>query len=209
MRMISCTWLYWAATVRDCAGLYCTCVFCKVQCHCIFYGPGIRYSDIFSVPCISSEYSDIFWHISAVDTVTYFGGNHGSRVWKSLKLKKVYFLHTRTSWDKYMFNGIPELKILDTSELVRLRRKIFWAKYTLCTVTLIKQNSLILRPEIIIKEFGRVIYILDPLPLEFSYLGEQSSFILILLTRGEIRFQSRKPDFLSSQCLQEGPKWLW
>lgn len=75
-------------------------------------------------------------------------------------------------------------------------------------MTLIKQNSLILRPEIIIKEFGRVIYILDPLPLEFSYLGEQSSFILILLSRGEIRFQSGKPDFLSSQCLQEGPKWL-
>ena len=27
-----------------------------------------------------------------VDTVAYFGGNHGFRVWKSLKLKKVYFL---------------------------------------------------------------------------------------------------------------------
>ena len=39
-----------------------------------------------------------------VDTVTYFGGNHGPRVWKSLKLEKVYFLCTRTSWDKYMFN---------------------------------------------------------------------------------------------------------
>ena len=39
-----------------------------------------------------------------VDTVAYFGGNHGSRVWKSLKLKKVYFPQTRTSWDKYMFN---------------------------------------------------------------------------------------------------------
>ena len=39
-----------------------------------------------------------------VDTVAYFGGNHGSRVCKSLKLKKVYFPHTRTSWDKYMFN---------------------------------------------------------------------------------------------------------
>ena len=141
-----------------------------------------------------------------VDTGAYLGGYHGFRVWKC---KKMYFLHTRTSWDKYMFNGIPKLKILDTSELVRLRRKIYWAKYTLCTVTLIKQNSLILRPEIIIKEFGRVIYILDPLPLEFSYLGEQSSFILILLLRGEIRFQSGKPDFLSSQCLQEGPKWLW
>ena len=80
------------------------CVLCKVRCHCIFYGPGIRYSGIFCVPCISSGYSDIFWHISVVDTVAYFGGNHGSRVWKSLKLKKVYFPHTRTSWDKYMFN---------------------------------------------------------------------------------------------------------
>ena len=46
-----------------------------------------------------------------VDTVAYFGGNHGSRVWKSLKLKKVYFPRTRTSWDKYMFNRIVFLKI--------------------------------------------------------------------------------------------------
>ena len=35
------------------------CVVCKVQCHCIFYGPGIRYSDIFCVPCICSVYSGI------------------------------------------------------------------------------------------------------------------------------------------------------
>ena len=86
------------------------CAFCKVRCHCIFYGPGIRYSGIFCVPCISSGYSDIFWHISVVDTVAYFGGNHGSRVWKSLKLKKVYFPRTRTSWDKYMFNRIVFFK---------------------------------------------------------------------------------------------------
>ena len=26
------------------------CVLCKVRCHCIFSGPGIRYSDIFCVP---------------------------------------------------------------------------------------------------------------------------------------------------------------
>ena len=25
-------------------------------------------------------------------------------------VKQMYFLHTRTSWDKYMFNGIPKLK---------------------------------------------------------------------------------------------------
>ena len=43
-------------------------------------------------------------HVLVVDTVTYFGGNHRPRVWKSLKLKKVFFLRTRTSWDKYMFN---------------------------------------------------------------------------------------------------------
>ena len=47
---------------------------------------------------------------SIVDTVTYFGGNHGSRVWKSLKLKKVYFPRTWTSWDKYMFNRIVFFK---------------------------------------------------------------------------------------------------
>ena len=86
------------------------CVLCAVRCHCIFSGPGIKYSDIFCVPGISCGYSDIFWHILVVDTVTYFGGNHGSRVWKSLKLKKVYFPRTRTSWDKYMFNRIVFFK---------------------------------------------------------------------------------------------------
>ena len=82
------------------------CVLCKVRCHCIFYGPGIRYSDIFCVPGI--RYSVIIklpcallqtGHLETVhapvadtvtyfagldapvvDTVTYFGGNHGSRV---------------------------------------------------------------------------------------------------------------------------------
>ena len=28
------------------------CAVCKVRCHCIFYGPGIRYSDIFGAPGI-------------------------------------------------------------------------------------------------------------------------------------------------------------
>ena len=67
------------------------CVLCKVRCHCIFSGPGIRYSDIFCVPGI--RYSVIIKlpghletvHAPVADTVTYFGGNHGSRVWKSLK----------------------------------------------------------------------------------------------------------------------------
>ena len=82
------------------------CVLCKVRCHCIFSGPGIRYSDIFCVPGI--RYSVIIklpcallqtGHLETVhapvadtvtyfagldapvvDTVTYFGGNHGSRV---------------------------------------------------------------------------------------------------------------------------------
>ena len=44
----------------------------------------------------------------AEDTGTYFRGNHGSKVSKSQKCeKKMYFPHTRTSWDKYMFNGMP------------------------------------------------------------------------------------------------------
>merc|ERR1719229_1165814 len=100
------------------------CAVCKVRCHCIFYGPGIRYSDIFGAPGI--RYSVIIklpcallqtGHLETVhapvadtvayfadldapvvDTVTYFGGNHKYRVWKSLKLKKVYFPRTRTSW---------------------------------------------------------------------------------------------------------------
>ena len=96
--------------VKRCGLCTAQCAFCKVRYHGIFYGPGIRYSGIFCVPCISSGYSDIFWHISVVDTVAYFGGNHGSRVWKSLKLKKVYFPRTRTSWDKYMFNRIVFFK---------------------------------------------------------------------------------------------------
>ena len=82
------------------------CVLCKVRCHCIFYGPGIRYSDIFGAPGI--RYSVIIklpcallqtGHLETVhapvadtvtyfagldapvvDTVTYFGGNHRSRV---------------------------------------------------------------------------------------------------------------------------------
>ena len=111
------------------------CVVCKVRCHCILYGPGIRYSDIFGAPGI--RYSVIikscallqtghletvhapvadtvayFGDLDApvVDTVTYFGGNHRSRVRKSLKLKKVYFPHIPTSWDKYMFNRIVFFK---------------------------------------------------------------------------------------------------
>ena len=81
------------------------CAVCKVRCHCIFYGPGIRYSDIIGAPGIG--YSVIIkscallqtGHLETVhapvadtvayfadldapvvDTVTYFGGNHRSRV---------------------------------------------------------------------------------------------------------------------------------
>ena len=112
------------------------CVVCKIRCHCIFNGPGIRYSDIFGAPGI--RYSVIIklpcallqtGHLETVhapvadrvayfadldalvvDRVTYFVGNHSSRVWKSLKLKKVFFPPTRTSWEKYMFNRIVFLK---------------------------------------------------------------------------------------------------
>ena len=41
------------------------------------------------------------------DTGTYFRGNHVSRVSKSQKCEQMYFPHTRTSWDKHMFNGMP------------------------------------------------------------------------------------------------------
>ena len=82
------------------------CAVCKVRCHCIFYGAGIRYSDIFGVPGIRysviiklpcallqtghletvhapvAETVTYFAGLDApvVDTVTYFGGNHRSRV---------------------------------------------------------------------------------------------------------------------------------
>ena len=123
---------------QSCSSFHCTaqCAVCKVRCHCIFYGPGIRYSDIFGAPGI--RYSVIIklpcallltGHLETVhapvadtvayfadldapvvDTVIYFGGNHGSRIWKSQKLKKVYFPRIRTSWDKYMFNRIVFFK---------------------------------------------------------------------------------------------------
>ena len=82
------------------------CVLCKVRSHCIFSGPGIRYSDIFCVPGIRysviiklpcallqtghletvhapvaetvTYFADL--DVPVVDTVTYFGGNHGHRV---------------------------------------------------------------------------------------------------------------------------------
>ena len=60
------------------------CAVCKVRCHCIFYGPGIRYSDIFGAPGI--RYSVIIKlpcallqtghletvHAPVADTVAYF-----------------------------------------------------------------------------------------------------------------------------------------
>ena len=93
-------------TCDHCVKFTAQCAFCKVRCHCIFYGPGIRYSGIFGVPGI--RYSVIIklpcallqtGHLETVhapvadtvayfagldapvvDTVTYFGGNHRSRV---------------------------------------------------------------------------------------------------------------------------------
>ena len=82
------------------------CVLCKVRCHCIFSGPGIRYSDIFcatgirysviiKLPCallqtghletVHAPVADTVAYFAdldapVVDTVTYFGGNHRSRV---------------------------------------------------------------------------------------------------------------------------------
>ena len=79
------------------------CVRCKVRWHCIFYDA------VSNTIRRRWEYRGMITE-EGVDTVTYFGGNHGSRVWKSLKLKKVYFPRTRTSWDKYMFNGIVFFK---------------------------------------------------------------------------------------------------
>ena len=75
-----------------------------VRCHCIFYGPGIRYIDIFGapgysviikLPCallqtghletVHAPVADTVAYFAdldapVVDTVTYFGGNHRSRV---------------------------------------------------------------------------------------------------------------------------------
>ena len=56
------------------------CVLCQVRCHCMFSGTGIRYSDIFCVPCIRQWIQRHILAYFVVDTVTYFGGNHGSRV---------------------------------------------------------------------------------------------------------------------------------
>ena len=59
----------------------------------------------------------------------------------------MYFPHIRTSWDKYMFNGIPKLKFWDRSELVPLRGKIYWTKSTLCNVKI--------NPSLPGKKYGR------------------------------------------------------
>ena len=71
------------------------CAVCKVRCHCIFYGPGIRYSVIIKLPCallqtghletVHAPVADTVAYFAGldapvVDTVTYFGGNHRSRV---------------------------------------------------------------------------------------------------------------------------------
>ena len=88
------------------------CVLCSVRCPYNFYDP---VSDTIRR---RGGYSGIFREEGvAVDTGAHFRGNHGSRVWKSQKCDKMYFPHTRTSWDKYMFIVIPKLKFQDRSEL--------------------------------------------------------------------------------------------
>ena len=60
--------LVWLSTTAQC-------VLCKVRWHCIFYD---------AVSDTIRRYRGLITE-EGVDTVTYFGGNHGSRVWKSLK----------------------------------------------------------------------------------------------------------------------------
>ena len=79
------------------------CVLCSVRCLCIFYDP---VSNTIRRRC---GYRGIFRE-EGVDTRAYFKGNHGSRVGKSQKCGKLYFPHTRTSWDKRLFNGIRKPK---------------------------------------------------------------------------------------------------
>ena len=79
------------------------CVLCSIRCPCIFYDP---VSDAIRRRV---GYRGMFWE-EGVDTGAYFRGNYGSRVWKSQKYENMYFPHTQTNWDKYMFNGIPKIK---------------------------------------------------------------------------------------------------
>ena len=124
------------------------CVLCKVRWHCIFY-------DAISDTIRRRGWYRAIFTEEKVDTVTYFGGNHGFRVWKSLKLKKVYFPRSRTGWDKYMFNRIVFFKFLDRSELVQLRGKIYFTKYTMCSVGVRSANwslgSHRVRPKVVLK----------------------------------------------------------
>ena len=60
------------------------CVLCKVRWHCIFY-------DAVSDTIRGRGWYRVIITEEGVDTVTYFWGNHGPRVWKSLKLKKCIF----------------------------------------------------------------------------------------------------------------------
>ena len=73
-------------------------VLCSVRCPCILYDP------VSNTIRRMGGYRGIITE-EGVDTVTYFLGNHRSRVWKSLKLKKVFFLRTRTSWAGVSINS--------------------------------------------------------------------------------------------------------
>ena len=69
-------------------------------CPCIFYDP------VSNTIRRRGEYRGIV-RGEGEDTGAYFRGNHVSRVPKSQKCEQMYFPHTRTSWDKHMFNGMP------------------------------------------------------------------------------------------------------
>ena len=70
---------------------------------CTLFSTSIFYGPVVTTIRRRDGYKGIFGE-EGVDTGAYLGGYHGFRVWKC---KKMYFLHTRTSWDKHMFNGMP------------------------------------------------------------------------------------------------------
>ena len=78
---------------------YCTaqCVVCKVRCHCIFYGPGIRYSDIFGAPGI--RYSVIIksWPCICYRTIMPLNWKqHHTLIYILSTLKPLMYSATRT-----------------------------------------------------------------------------------------------------------------
>ena len=74
----------------------------------------MRKNDAFDAKIVNTRLTKIFIAIFAPDereagedTGTYFREITDLEFQNHKNVKKMYFPHTRTSWDKFMFNGMP------------------------------------------------------------------------------------------------------